>query len=213
MNLGERLKYLREKAGYTQGFLADFLNLKVKASISSYEKGTSEPTITSIIKLAELYKADVRWLLTGEGGPKEYLIKEPEIEYHIRPKEYRVVASVPAGIGEMQDYYEDYFESHDLNYDPADHLFMKVDKELGFSMMPIVNPGDLVLISLSAKIHNNDLVVAKWNERRGALKIITFDENDQNNIVLTSYNQSVPPMFVKRDKIHVYKVVLIKKKE
>jgi phage repressor protein C with HTH and peptisase S24 domain len=89
---------------------------------------------------------------------------------------------------------------------------LQVDEEFGYSMRPLINPGDLVLISFTAKIDDGDIVAARWDETRGALKICTYISGDPNLVVLMSYNQNVPPMGFQKDKINMYKVVLIKRK-
>ena len=59
--LGERLKKLRKEHEYTQDFLADYLNVTIPA-IGYYEKGTNEPPLQTLIKLADLYQVSLDWL-------------------------------------------------------------------------------------------------------------------------------------------------------
>lgn len=67
--LGERIKYARKKGKITQDNLAIILDLQSGVSISNYEKEQREPTISTVLKIAEVCNVDVTWLLTGQGSP------------------------------------------------------------------------------------------------------------------------------------------------
>lgn len=133
-----------------------------------------------------------------------------EINHVPHKTEYKIVASVPAGIADVND--NEWYETVPLEYDPDTHCFIQVDEEFGFSMMPTIAPGDLILISFTQKVQNGDLVAARWDDTKGALKIYTDNPDIPDMAVLTSYNQAIPPIFVNKNKVRLYKVVLIKKK-
>ena len=64
----------REKAGYTQKYVA--LSLHVKPpSVSDWENGNTCPTIDNLIKMADLYGVTVDELL-GRAGAKRKLRKD-----------------------------------------------------------------------------------------------------------------------------------------
>ena len=54
---GKRLKELRLAAGLTQQQLGDMINV-TKVSICCYEKGTSTPTLDTLIDLANTFHVD-----------------------------------------------------------------------------------------------------------------------------------------------------------
>lgn len=60
--LGDRLSELRKDLGYTQEDVASLLNLN-RSSISNYEQGINEPSLSAIIKLADLYDVSCDYLL------------------------------------------------------------------------------------------------------------------------------------------------------
>jgi transcriptional regulator with XRE-family HTH domain len=208
---GEKLLAYRTNKELTLTSFAQMLQVS-PGYLSEVEAGKKKPGWDLLIALSA-QNIDMNWLI--KGSEEEQLIYEfnPEKNHIPKPryKEFSIEASIPAGIGEIKDR-SDAKEVDTLDYDPETHIFLTVDRESGLSMTPLVNPGDLVLISLTSKIRNHDLVAAKWDENKGALKIISFDENNPDTIVLTSYNQMIPPIFKNRKKILVYKVVLIKKK-
>lgn len=63
----ERLAEQRKLQGYTQTFVASKLGIK-QPSYVRYENGNAEPSLTNLVKLADLYDVTVDYLL----GRKEY---------------------------------------------------------------------------------------------------------------------------------------------
>ncbi|WP_462427216.1 helix-turn-helix domain-containing protein [Fusobacterium varium] len=61
IGLGDRLAELRKDSGYTQDFIANFLNV-TRSSVSAYELGVNEPSIDSLVLLANLYRVSLDYL-------------------------------------------------------------------------------------------------------------------------------------------------------
>lgn len=86
LNLGERIKYARESAKLFQEDLAEMVGL-ARLSIVNYEKNTTKPKTSTLIKIADVCKVSDIWLINGndENGiflPKnDNLIKENNAEY------------------------------------------------------------------------------------------------------------------------------------
>ena len=62
MDYCKRLRELRKDAGYTQQFVADYLNID-RSNYSKYELGKLEINITMLISLAKLYKVSTDYIL------------------------------------------------------------------------------------------------------------------------------------------------------
>lgn len=60
--LGDRLSELRRDFGYTQEDLSLLLKIN-RSSISNYEQGINEPSLSTIVKLANLYNVSTDYLL------------------------------------------------------------------------------------------------------------------------------------------------------
>lgn len=74
----ERIKLVRKEAGETQDAFAD--NLKVsKNYICLIENGKKEPSERLLNSIAEKYRVNETWLLTGEGGIHSPATREQEI--------------------------------------------------------------------------------------------------------------------------------------
>lgn len=199
---------LREFAYSRTDKLSDFARMleMLPQTLNSYLSGRITPGSELLVKLSDM-GCDIDWLLTGKLG-------NSESPHEATPEKHRgafkVLGTVPAGVADIQDW-SDLNEFRDLQYDPDTHFYLKVDEEFGYSMMPMVNPGDYVLVSLYGKVKHGDLVVALYDQTKGALKIYTENESLPGVAMLTSYNQSIPPMLFKKEDIKVYKVVLIEK--
>jgi len=206
--VSKRLKDFGLKNFKSIAELARQMGMKPQA-LQSYVDGTSIPGGHILAKLKEL-GCDINWLLSEEIDSKYVSFDEVERIDEIRQLEYKIAGVVPAGHSEIFEY-NDWYENELVDYDPNSHVFLRIDETNGYSMVPLLQPGDLVLIDLNSKPKDGDMVAARWDETGGAVKILNLNEDDSNKIVLLSYNQSTKPIFKDRNKVVLYKVVMIKK--
>ncbi len=199
--IGVRLREFATRNYETLAEFAKALDMKPQ-TLNSYLSGKIIPGGELLNKLAAL-GVNIKWLLNGS----EYKVPDDAGN----SLTYRVLGKIPAGYKEFHDMSE-WPELRALNYDPDTHFFLVVDEEFGYSMMPLVNPGDMVLVSTSAKVKNGDMVAAIFDETKGALKIFSENPKIPGAVVLSSYNQAIPPMFLRKDEVRLYKVVLLEKK-
>jgi transcriptional regulator with XRE-family HTH domain len=68
-NFSERLRYRREELGLSRLDFAKKLGLTNPSQISRYESGKNIPGAQILIKIAEILKIDLHWLLTGQSSP------------------------------------------------------------------------------------------------------------------------------------------------
>ena len=62
MEIKERLKEERKKRKMTQKQIAEYLKIE-RGSYAKYETGANTPTLENMIKLAELYKVSIDYLV------------------------------------------------------------------------------------------------------------------------------------------------------
>ena len=62
MNIGKNIRYLRNKQGYSQEDLADYLGYKSYTTITIWESGVSEPTLKTTNRFAEFFHISVNEL-------------------------------------------------------------------------------------------------------------------------------------------------------
>ena len=61
-DLNIKLAMLRKEHGYTQEQLSDFLNL-TRSAVSNYELGINEPSLDTMVAIANLYGVSLDWLM------------------------------------------------------------------------------------------------------------------------------------------------------
>ena len=66
---GERLRFLREKAGLSQTDLAQKLGFKRSSSVSNLETGKSPPDLKTLQKIVSCFNVNLHWLITGKPSP------------------------------------------------------------------------------------------------------------------------------------------------
>lgn len=205
--IGQRLKHFGSSLFKTKKEFAEALSTSYE-NLYQYMEDKSKPGPDLLTRLNDL-NCNINWLLTGKGEifnkTIEYSTEEEKLPF------YKIMGTVPAGKADAH-FIDEWNEMDNLFYDPKDHFFLNIDEDYGYSMMPAINPGDRVLVSLKSKVKDGDLVVAKWDATKGALKLLSTNPDDPNSLVLTSYNQSIKPIFITKKKASVYKVVLIQKR-
>ena len=65
MNIGEKLKLRRKKAGFTQEQVAEKMHI-TRQTLSNWEVGKNYPDIDSIITLSQIYNLSLDELLLGK---------------------------------------------------------------------------------------------------------------------------------------------------
>jgi transcriptional regulator with XRE-family HTH domain len=75
--LGQRLKYCREKKNLKQNKIALTLGVH-NSTLAKYESGKREPDTETLIKLSELYGVELDWLLTGHRGNGDEIVISPK---------------------------------------------------------------------------------------------------------------------------------------
>ncbi len=127
-----------------------------------------------------------------------------------------VLGFVPASTnGSVSTYYEESIEEKPLDYSPDDNFWLRVDLRNGDSMLPLISPGDYVLVSRIEKPKHGDMVFVLFLDEptaRGAIKIMIGTENDPATVAFYSYNSQHAPIIKKRESCRIYKVKLIEKK-
>lgn len=63
--LSERLRYLREKNGYTQRQVADYLNIE-RSTYTYYEIGKTKPDLEALKKLSAFFHVSIDYLLDNK---------------------------------------------------------------------------------------------------------------------------------------------------
>ncbi len=61
--IADRIRYLREKAGFSQVYLAKKLGIS-RSAVNSWEMSLSSPSISNIIEMTQLFNVNADYLLS-----------------------------------------------------------------------------------------------------------------------------------------------------
>ncbi len=223
MSLGFRITHIREKkVKVSQTDFAYMLGVSGPSTISNWEKDIREPEISVLIKIAELGKVSLDWLLKGEKADLKNLVRESGVTYvpieealtngKIHYPELPIAADVPAGRNEIKSHDDpEYFK---FELDPRRHFVLRVDNEYGYSMSPLLKAGDLVVCHIDKKvIKSGDAVVVRYDGTKGAIKMYVENSEVKDIVVLESINKAETPIILKKKQIlDVYKILAFWKK-
>lgn len=193
-----------------------------RSRISDYESERSQPDLDFLVSISSATGYALDWIIAGTGekfiqdrfksflkrASKEHLtVNEQQAMYNLTPQ-LRLVATVPAGLGEITDRSE-WHEWLPIDFNPEKDVVLEVSKENGDSMIPFINVGDFAIITDSIKVRPGDLVAALWTKHAGAIKV--YDEQNGNAILL-SYNPTHTPIILPKSKVKMYFVKSIIKR-
>ncbi|RLY04482.1 helix-turn-helix domain-containing protein [Streptococcus hillyeri] len=212
MEIAERLKQLRLKAGFEQAELASQLGYKSDSTISKWESGKTLPTGRRLSRLAELLNTSTDYILYGqenqspqlntifsqlEKDRKEKVIDfaQSELDEQIRlskPRfEYKVYEKLSAGGG--FSYYNDgnydsVFYEEELDHDFASWIF-------GDSMNPVYLNGEVALIKQTGFDYDGAVYAVDWDGQTYIKKVY----REEDGLRLVSLNPKYKDKFAPYD--------------
>ena len=80
IRIGERLRELRVKSGFTQCQIAKILNID-RSTYSYYEIGKTNPDVSTLVSLAKIFNISINDLLSEETPHKSLAQKKPVANY------------------------------------------------------------------------------------------------------------------------------------
>ena len=64
LNIADRIRYLREKCGFTQTYLAKKLGIS-RSAVNSWEMSLSSPSVANIIEMTKLFNVSADYILSN----------------------------------------------------------------------------------------------------------------------------------------------------
>ena len=203
MDIGERIKFIRGKMSQKE-FAAKIGS--GQRSIHDWEAGKASPGARALAGIHKAFKVNVHWLLTGEGDP--YLTdgstgRDGIRDYLFLPLvEGRVTAGADGGL--LYDRPEDHFPFkyswivRKFGRDPARHKALVLVRVTGESMMPTINPGELILVDTwepeRLEIKDGKIYLARMPDGTITVKRLMLNEKDGKvRLVCLSDNPSFEP--------------------
>ena len=187
---GTRLKLLRESKGLRQEDIGALFGFG-KSTISQWESGGREPDYSIIVKLADYFQVSTDYLLGRDIPtllPESFALDE-DIPVPI-------LGSAPCGpsstaIQEILGYV--YIDKQTAEQGEYFALYAKGD-----SMVPTINPGNIVLVRKQPAVDNGQVAVVLLDKEEACIKRVFCNEG---NCVLQSDNQKYQPKIVKQEEV------------
>jgi len=208
MQLGKKIKALRESKGLTQTDLAEKVGLR-PSQISSLENEKIPPfqDYTKYLTLATVFQIDPQELWEigqqdrKEWKAKEHLKKAETLEPGISKANSRpipILSDIPAGHpkdytngdyppGVADDYYE-------FKVDDPNAFFLRAE---GDCMSPYIIDGDLLLIYPNDKVENGDVAIVANGKDRKEVRRVNI-QPDQ--VILICDNPAYPAIVWRNDR-------------
>ncbi len=200
MNIGDRVRLLREKKGMTQEELATQLGYKSKSSVTHIERGRDIPR-SMVAKLADILNTtpaylmgweDKAWVMTPDGPQLGWAASQSlnnEIKQnHIIENEAKNLAFIPlyplklvswllpSKLKEKDTSDIIKFIPYILkeNEEANDYIFVNVDND---KMRPMINRDDILLINLKKEILNESLALVTVAAGEGFICRYRYSDN------------------------------------
>lgn len=187
MDIGNRLKILREQAHLTQEEVGNKIGV-TKATVNRYETGEIDIKRTIAVKLAKVLNTTPAYIMGWEDEAHPLpgnAIPLSEMDFVNVP----IIGRVAAGIA-------CFAESNIIGYQPVESKYIQNGEEYAFlrvvgdSMYPKLEDGDLVLVRCQASVDNGAFAVVNIDNEDGVVKKIIYGDDF---IELVSINPMYPP--------------------
>ena len=162
-----RIKQLREEFNFTQQDLADRLESS-KSVIGLYENEFRKPSMEVLIKLSEIFKCSIDYILCKSDSRKS--ITETDKQFFLCPVYRKISAGQPNWAEECLDGYLPIDPTLMNINSPDECFFLRVN---GQSMNKIIKDGAYALIRKTDFVENGEIAVVLVNGFDATLKKFT----------------------------------------
>ena len=185
-NIGEKLKTLRQKFGFSQPELAEKIKV-TKPTYAGYEKG-KDLSIGTLDKLSKIFNIPIESFFLNDNED----FKNIENKSHI--KKVPIVSKIPVELKNFEDKdILDWIEIPSSLCEGADYaIFTKGD-----SMETKILENDLILIHQTNTLNNGNIGLFKIEEEILCRKF--FSNPITKEIVLKSLNKKYDPIYIEKN--------------
>jgi len=190
MDMGERIKYLRNLKGWTQEELGAKVGMQ-KSAIAKYEKGNVENMKRSVIKkMSELFEVSPSYLMA-----LDELDKLDNIRYVEEVVDIPVIGTIACGDPITAEQNVSYYKKYNKSNLPSGEIYLLEAK--GDSMEPKIPDKSLVLCRVQNDVENGEIAAVLLNgDTEGTLKRV---RKIDGIMLLEAINPAYPPILVNED--------------
>jgi len=203
MTLGEKIRELRTKKGYSLRKLSKIVGSASHSYIAAIERGENNPSLNILSDIANALGVSTAYLLDiydkEKSGNEKFKIDEHSGE--ISKEEMisvPIVGDVAAGKPILADeHIEGYRQmpAKDIN---GECFLLKIK---GDSMINAgIHENDLVLIRQQAKVETGDIAAVMIDNENATLKRVYFHDN---SVLLQSENSKYKPMNINNERVKI----------
>ncbi len=214
VKVGENIKFLRKKFGYTQSTFADEIEIK-RSLVGAYEEGRADPRLNNLLKMSEAFGVSVDTLISKEVHKldDEELYENAEsklkvLSITVDADENENIELIPqkASAGYLNGYADPQFiqdlPKFRLPMLPANATYRAFEIS-GDSMLPLL-PGTIIIgeyIASPSDIKNGKTYVLMTKDEGIVYKRVFNYVDDKGKLFLVSDNKTYSPYEVKADKV------------
>lgn len=176
--IGENIKYLRKRAGYSQATLAQKLGVK-QSSVCLWETGKNNPDTETLAKAAQVFGVPLDFFLSDE--PRRELDS-----IRITRNAIPILGSIACGQKVTPDTMPDGFADLPDGVHADFALRCKGD-----SMEPTLRDGDLVLIRQQPEVENGQIAAVNI----GGETTLKHVYRQENGLLLVADNPAYTPIY------------------
>ena len=213
VNIGEKVKSLRERNGLNQTQFAEKIGVK-QGFISKVESNLASFTVDHIILLRNIFSLDMNWFFSGEDTAGDLRVGSVYEEHcddysgYVQVPRYEISASAGGGVIVQSEQIVDHLAfkgtwlKNQLGLSPASAAVISVD---GDSMEPYLSDGDLILIDSSVtRIKNDSIYVLQYGD---SLLVKRIQVKRDGTVIVKSDNERYEPEIFRGDAVLQLRVV------
>lgn len=215
MDIGNRIKQLREKHGFSQQTLAEKVGFKTASAVNKIELGLRDISQTKIVLFAKALNTTPAYLMgwedQNETYPNNLNLPEPTITENYTT--FPVIGEVAAGFEHqaLEDWEGDTVNIPDTYLKGRDKSEFFVLRVKGDSMYPEYQDGDRVLILKQPTVNYSGQVgVVIYDDELGTLKKVEYKQGE-SWLRLVAINPAYSPKKIENENLEHCRILGIPK--
>lgn len=204
MNIGDRVKLLREQKGMTQEELATQLGYKSKSSVTHIERGRDIPR-SMVVKLADILDTTPAYLMGWEDKPEKSEFSELMEKYdNIKPiklKRFPMLGEIACGQPIFADEDREHYIMADMDIDADFCLTAKGDSMINARIFN----GDIVFIKEMPIVENGDIAAVIIDNEATLKRVYYYPE--QGKLILNPENPTHAPLVYVGEELNTIRIL------